>query len=287
MNYKINTILVNGSTPCSSKAAMKVFLIVPVVFLYLICVLSCGQRPPTETSFEKQLREEREARERLKKEYADSTVRLSFCGIKLAEPFKSTLNEARKAGTIKKLKYDAGGESATCQGEVYIAAWDKVLPIDVKVTSYQDTITSFLLMYNSHDGYKAIWRLFSDKYNTEASSIEDKADPWYDNSARSGSHSLIWSFKNQTLRLTEFYREEREWYVKNPDMKYAENRYDIKYTKYFQAITIIYSDLKQCAKVKAKEAQEARKNAVIETDAKAQKERQDREKKIRESTQDF
>lgn len=226
-------------------------------------------------------------REHLQQEYADSTVRLSFCGIKLAEPFKSTLNEARKAGTIKRLKYDAGGESATCQGEIYIAAWDKVLPIDVKVTSYQDTITSFLLMYNTYDGYKAIWRLFSDKYNTDASSTEDKADPWLDNSARSGSFSLIWSFKNQTIRMTEFYREEREWYVKNPDMQYAENRYDIKYTKYFQALTIIYSDLKHCAKVEAIEAQEAKEKAAIEADAKAQKEKQDREKQKRESSQDF
>lgn len=131
------------------KALSKIF----ISFLSLLIIVSCGQGTPKETEFEKQLREEREAREKLRKEYADSTVSLSFCGIKLGEPIKPTLNAAKKAGTIKKLKYDAGGESATCQGEIYIAGWDKSLPVDVKVTSYQDTITSFLVMCNTYDNY--------------------------------------------------------------------------------------------------------------------------------------
>ncbi len=268
--------------------ASSVFFIIP---LALLITVSCGQGAPKETEFQKQLREEREARAKLQKEYADSTVNLSFCGIKLGEPFKATLNAAQKARTIKKLKYDTGGESATCQGEIYIAGWDKSLPVDVKVTSYQDTITSFLVMCKKYEDYKAIWRLYTDRYNADASTSEDKADAWLDNAARSGSYSLIWTFKNQTLRMTDFYREEREWYVKNPNMKHPDNRYDIKYTKYFQALTIIYSDLRQCAKVEAVEAKEKaiaeQKQAKKRAAAQEKQAAQDRANREREATQDI
>ena len=270
---------------------MKASSVISIASLALFIAISCGQGAPKETEFQKQLREEREAREKLQKEYADSTVSLSFCGVKLGEPFRSTLNAAKKAGTIKKLKYEAGGESAACQGEIYIAGWDKSLPVDVKVASYQDTITSFLVMCNKYEDYKAIWRLYTDKYNADASTSEEKADAWLDNAARSGSYSLIWTFNNQTLRMTDFYREEREWYVKNPKMKSPENRYDIKYTKYFQALTIIYSDIKQCAKVEAVEAKEKsiadQQKAKDDAAAKAKKEEQDRANREREASQDI
>ena len=270
---------------------MKVSTIIQLSSLLLLVTLSCGQGRPKESAFEKQMKEEREAKEKLKKAYADSTVALSFCGIKLAEPFRSTLNAAKKAGTIKKLKFDTGGESATCQGEVYIAGWDKSLPVDVKVTSYQDTITSFLVMYDTYDGYQAIWRLYEDRYNEDAASSESKEQPWYDNKARSGNYSLIWTFKNQTVRMTDFYREEREWSVKNPNMKHPDNRYDIKYTKYFQALTIIYSDLRQCAKVEAVEAKEKaiaeQKQAKKRAAAQEKQAAQDRANREREATQDI
>jgi hypothetical protein len=57
------------------------------------------------------------------------------------------------------------------------------------------------------------------------------------------------------LRFTTFSTEKRENYVKNPKMRSPENRYGVKYTSYFEAITIIYSDLHHCKKVEEYEAE--------------------------------
>ena len=38
-------------------------------------------------------------------------------------------------------------------------------------------------------------------------------------------------------------------------MRSPENRYDVKYTNYFEAITIIYSDIYHCKKVEEYEAE--------------------------------
>jgi hypothetical protein len=184
---------------------------------------------------------------------ADSTVNLSFKGIVLAEPIRATMNAAQKAGNIKNLKFEKGG-SATCKADIFLPDREKPLTVDVKVTSYQDTITSFLILSDVYETYSALIDLYKEKYNVDYASTDN----------RSGSDSFVWSFKNQTLRVTDFYRVEEEIYVKNPKMKSVENKYGVNYNRYFKAVSILYSDNRQCAKVEQVEKEEQEKELAIE-----------------------
>lgn len=226
------------------KAKLFVFLLIPSLL-----AASCNERSNYLDEYEKS-KQEKEIR---LKQYADSTVNLSFKGITLATPLKATLNAALKAGQIKNLKYEKGG-SATCKADITLPNRETPLTVDVKVASYQDTITSFIVMSDVYETYPALIKLYKDKYNEDYASFENNAADWGDRTTRSGNQSSIWTFKNQTLRVSDFYSETRENYVKNPKMQSPENRYGVRYTKYFQAVSIIYSDIRQCKKVEAIEA---------------------------------
>ena len=229
---------------------MKTRLFV-LLFIPLLLVPSCKQK----SSYLDELEKSRQEKEVRLKQCADSTVNLSFKGITLATPIKATLNAALKAGQIKNLKYEKGG-SATCNADITLPNRETPLTVDVKIASYQDTITSFIVMSDVYETYPALIRLYKDKYNEGFASIEDHAADWGDRTTRSGNQSFVWTFKNQTLRVSDFYSETRENYVKDPRMRSPENRYGVKYTKYFQAVSIIYSDIKQCKKVEAVEERE-------------------------------
>jgi hypothetical protein len=132
---------------------------------------------------------------------------------------------------------------------------DKALEVDVLIASYQDTITSFVVMSKDYDTREALKSLYKSKYNEDYSTSEETADYWGDKVQRSVSNSLVWTFKNQSLRYTTFLTEKRENYVKNPEMRSPENRYGVKYTNYFEAISIIYTDFYHSNKVEAYEAE--------------------------------
>lgn len=115
------------------------------------------------------------------------------------------------------------------------------------IASYQDTITSFVVMSEDYDTHNDLERLYESKYDGdffegEYSTKESEEQDWGDRVERSKSNSTIWTFKNQSIRYTTFITEKRENYVKNPKMRSPQNRYGIKYTKYFKAVTIIYTD---------------------------------------------
>ena len=104
-------------------------------------------------------------------------------------------------------------------------------------------------MSTDYDTQEDLKLLYTSRYDELFSSKEKDEGYWGDKAQRSNSHSLLWTFKNQSLRFTTFSTEKRENYVKNPKMRSPENRYGVKYTSYFEAITIIYSDLHHCKKV--------------------------------------
>lgn len=259
----------------------NILLLIPLV-LFVSCV-----QPKTE--WEKQLEAEKQEKELLQKQYADSTVSLSFCGIKLGEPFKTTVNAAKKEGTIKTVKYNDG--SATCKANIYIPNREEPVVVDVKVCSYQDTITSFLILSDVYETKEAIKHLYKERYNEKAAVIDDDAEYWDDNVYRSGHTSQIWTFKNQSINLSEFYEEKRENYVKDARMRSPENRYGVKYTKYFKALSIIYSDTKQCEKAQAYEDEIAAKQKaaqkVIDDELKAKIEAQITKQQERAANQDI
>ena len=67
-------------------------------------------------------------------------------------------------------------------------------------------------------------------------------------------------------------KKKRENYVKDPRMKSPENRYGIKYTKYFKSIVILYNDIKLCKKSEEyQNAVEAKINAAKRNEIEAKR----------------
>ena len=176
-------------------------------------------------------------------------------GIELGQPFLKTVQQIRSNQDITNIKLNKDKSSATCKAKVYLPNRSNALDVDVKIASFQDTITSFLIMSKDYDTREDLKLLYTSKYDEQFSSKEKDEGYWGDKAQRSNSHSLLWTFKNQSLRFTTFSTEKRENYVKNPKMRSPENRYGVKYTSYFEAITIIYSDLHHCKKVEEYEAE--------------------------------
>ncbi|MFA4998390.1 MAG: hypothetical protein WC513_09805, partial [Bacteroidales bacterium] len=80
-------------------------------------------------------------------------------------------------------------------------------------------------------------------------------------------------------------------YVKDARMRSPENRYGIKYNKYFKIITIIYNDTYQCNKAKEYEdllaAEEQKRIEAQEAELKAQREAQQEQRKARAAKQEI
>lgn len=223
-----------------------IFIIVGIVFIYVLVFLSirkdvAEEKQRTNVMEEKRKTEELTRENRLK-EYADSTVSLSFKGIVLGGPFYKTMQKAKKDGSIYGIKYDKTKTSATCKTKLIFFDTEKTLEVDIKVTSFQDTITSFIVTSKDYDTKGNLHDLYTAKYNWNYAITEQEEDPWENSAERLYSNSMIWKFKNQSIRYTTFGTERRENYVKNPNMRSPENRYGVRYTNYFKMITIIYKD---------------------------------------------
>ena len=220
-----------------------------LILLVTLSIISCKNNNTDSHDYYEEERKKIEIahQERLK-QYADSTVSLSFKGIKLGSPFQKNIIESIKNKSIYKVKYNKDKTSATCKAIINTPNRENGVEVDVKIVSYQDTITSFIIISTVYDTYKEIETLYKDKYKEEYASIENDEEYWGDKIERSCNRSLVWNFKNQSIRFTEFDTEKRENYIKNAKMHSPENRYGVKYTKYFKAITIIYNDIYHCKK---------------------------------------
>jgi len=209
-----------------------------------------------------------------KKSMLDSVVNLSCSGIVLGQPFNHTLSSAKRNGKIKNIEYqlEGGDKSATCVTKIILTNREEGQDVDMKICSFQDTITSIILISEDYDTYQRIIDIYIDKYNKQLSEYESDVEDWGDKVNRAGSNSWIWTYKNQSIRVSYFYTEKRENYLKDPTMHSPENRYGIRYTEYFKMISIIYSDLYQMKKVEAfekkineqKKIEQARHEAIEE-----------------------
>jgi hypothetical protein len=223
-------------------------------FLIVLAILvSCGQ-PRSNNSMTNWWEEDTEAinaaKEKRQKQYADSTVHLSFNGIKLGEPFRKTIAAAKKEEKIRNIKIEnTNGTAATCIANLFLPDREQPIEVDVKVASHQDTITSFVIMSTDYETKEAIKLLYLNKYKSSAAKDKDNPGFWGDKVRRSGYRSWTWTFKNQSITLAEFHEEKRENFIKDARMRSPENRYGVKYTKYFKSIVITYNDTYQCEKV--------------------------------------
>src|SRR5574344_268933 len=183
---------------------------------------------------------------------ADSIVHLSFSGITLGTSFTNSISKAKSNHKIIDViisKDKDGGKSARCKTELFFPNRENSENVEFFITSFQDTITSLLIISTDFDTKEEIENLYKNKYGVDFAIQDGNCDSWNDRTSRNGNSSYLWKFKNQSVRLTEFYTETRENYVKDASMISPENRYGVRYNKYFESISILYSDIKQCEKV--------------------------------------
>lgn len=252
-----------------------------LLIVLLLNITSCkSKHKKFIEEFNKEYAEKENLRNARIQAYADSTVSLNFCGIVLGQPFNKTIALAKKEGKIKNVKYEIGEneKAATCKATIFLPNREKGLDVDVKICSFQDTITSFIILSNDYNTYSSIIYLYDVKYKKNYSKEENS----------SGSESWIWRFKNQTITLSHFYERKEEVYIKNPRMRSPENRYEVKYTNYFKMLSIIYTDLLQTKKVTTYEYKINEQKRIKESHQVALKVKKDsilraeREKKILE-----
>lgn len=218
------------------------------------------------------------------KKLADSTVSLSFYGVSLGEPFKKTIAEIKNNNNFHNVTY-ANKDKTVCRAKVSMTLPSRTEPllVDLQISSYQDTITSFIIASEDYDTHYSLIGIFKDKYNTDFSTDESEEDDYGDNLSVSGHESYLWTFKNQSIRVSNFYEEKKEYYIKDPTKSYFYNRYGIKYNKYFKMVTIIYIDLEQEKKIEEINKKEKEKQRLENEKKRIEEEKQKLEKKKQDS----
>lgn len=186
----------------------------------------------------------------LQKSYKDSTVHLSFNGIKLAEPFRKTITAARSERKIRNVEFNKDGITATCKADLFLPKREEPIEVDVEIKSHLDTIASFVITSTVYETRKIIKSLYDEVYNEDAAEVESYDGYWGDSTTRNGYTSWIWTFNNQSITFTNNHMEERKHYVKDPKMRAPQNRYGVKYNTFFKSISILYSDIYYSKKAK-------------------------------------
>lgn len=192
---------------------------------------------------------------------ADSVVRLSFNGMALGSSFSGSTQDAIKDNRITHIKYSPDKTGLSGRAKIYLPTKESPLEVEVLVTSLNDSISSICLISDDYETRNDLIDLYKTKY------LEDFADFEH----KTGSESYVWSFENQTLRVSNLYETEQQVYVKNPRMKSPENRYGVNTTNYFKSIVILYNDKRLCEEAKKlqdKEDLEAKIKAQLEKEQK-------------------
>lgn len=183
----------------------------------------------------------------------DSITHLSFLGFELGESISEGIRENKN-----KLKFKI--DETNDEKSVAFDSSLKLLPteynvnrkieISVKVCSYLDTITS-LIMYSNQNVYSNIIDLYVAKYGDA-----------YTNESSNNSRSVLWTFKNQSIRITEFTETKEKIVIKDLTKRALKNRYDVVSSTYFVGLSIIYTDFNQETKLKLVEEKERRINRI-------------------------
>lgn len=237
IGLKDENLLCNYKNKSMKKSILMAMLLMATSWVFVSC--DFNNHKEKQPSWEDIQKEREEARKARLQQYADSTVSLSFKGIELGKPFLKTVERARKKGDVFNVKYDNTKESATCKTKLNLPNTEETLVVDIKVTSFQDTITSFIVMSDVYDTHEELERLYMNKYNTDYGTSKDRGYEWV--------------FKNQSVKLSTHVRAEEEIYVKDPNMRSFQNRYGKRTNYYFQSTSIIYTDFYHYGKAEAYE----------------------------------
>lgn len=263
----------------------KLIAIVMMMLVISFAMFFYGCKNSDHKDYISELAKEKEEREANLRIASDSIVSLSFCGLTLGEPVSPMLSKAIKDKKIWDVRQKNGDGVIRFKSNIFLPQQENPLCVDVVVTTFNDSISSICLISEDYGTHQELIDLYISKYNDKYASLWDnRAELWENNARRSGNDSKVWTFQNQTLRVSNFYEEERENYVKDSRMKSPENRYGVKYTKYFKSIVILYSDIKLCEK--AEEYQKA-VESQLKVELQEESERKQKQQQIKAETQDI
>lgn len=219
---------------------------------------------------------------------ADSIVHLSFGGLALSEPAAPMINKAMKDKKIWDIKQNRGDEIIRFKSNIFLPKRENPLCVDVRVTTFQDSISSIAVISTDYDTYTELIDLYMSRYNEKYASPygDNHSELWRheDNIIGNSSKSEHWIYKNQTLCVSNYYDNEEKVYVKNPKMKSPENRYGKTSTNYFKSVVVLYRDIELC-----KKAEENKKAVEAQLKVEQQKEsgRKQIQSQIKASEQDI
>ncbi len=237
---------------------MKKLLAIMFIAIYFIMFLY-GCKNSNQKDYLKEVENEQAEKNANLAIASDSIVCLSFCGLNLGKLISPMISSAIKDKKIWDVKTGEG--IVRFKTNIFLSERENPLCVDVVATLFNDSISSICVVSEDYETHQELIDLYVSRYNDKYASLWDnRVELWENNAKRSGSSSKTWTFKNQTLRVSNFYEEERENYIKDPRMKSPENRYGIKYTKYFKSIVILYNDINLCEK--AEEFQNAVKEKI-------------------------
>lgn len=207
--------------------------------LALLFISSCSSQNDR-SDYTKQLEEEQAIKESKLKIVADSTVCLSFNGLSLGMPFNSSVQNAIKDNKISNVIYNSDKSGLSCRSNVYLQKRENPLEVEVLITSLNDSISSICIISTDYDTHNDLIELYKTRYSEDFADFEHRA----------GSDSYVWTYENQTLRVSNMYETEHELYVKDSRMKSPENRYGVQSTNYFKSVVILYNDKDLCERAK-------------------------------------
>lgn len=211
-----------------------------LLLLSIICLFfpSCSQKSQSEIEYE--LR--REELNKRRNEMADSIVNLSFKGIFLGQPFDNSIKNARKSESIQNVsiyKIDEKIHVASCKTKILLPTKEDKennAVVEVSILSYQDTITRIHITSNDYDTHWALINLYWEKYNWKLAVESKEEESWSEwDTSIDIKETHLWTYKNQSVKLTEFKTKKREYYVKD-------------YTTFFDHLEIEYIDSKHTNK---------------------------------------
>lgn len=263
----------------------KLTVIVTMVFTISFAMLFYGCKDSDQKDYTSELTKAEVEREANLKIASDSIVYLSFGGLALGEPANTMINKATKDKIIWDVKQNRENGIIRFKSNIYLPKRENPLCLDAVVTTFNDSISSICLISEDYETHQELIDLYISKYDDKYASVWDnRAESWENNTRRLGNDSKIWTFQNQTLRLSNFYEEERENYIKDSRMKSPENRYGVQYTKYFKSVVVLYNDIKLC-----KKAEEYQKALEKQIEIEQQKEHEERiiRQNIKAATQDI
>lgn len=239
--------------------------LIVIMCALLLSISSCTNN--NKSDYLAQIEKEQAQKEANLSILADSIVSLSFNGMALGSSFSSSTQDAIKNNRITHIKYSPDKTGLSGRAKIYLSTKEVPLEVEVMITSLNDSISSICIISHNYEARNDLIDLYKAKY------LEDYADFEH----KSGSDSYVWSFENQTLRVSKLYETEQQVYVKDPRMKSPENRYGVETTNYFKSIVILYNDIRLC-----KEAKKLQEKEDLEAKIKAQQENEQRNKDMQD-----